>query len=63
MDIAGVSMALSNAKIANSVGTEVLGKTMDLNETMGQGLINMIDKASMERSVNPSVGSRFDMLV
>ena len=56
-------MALSNAKIANSVGTAVLGKTMDLNETMGQGLINMIDKASMERSVNPSVGSRFDMLV
>ena len=63
MDIAGVSMALSNAKIANSVGTAVLGKTMDLNETMGQGLINMIDKASMERSVNTSVGSRFDMLV
>ena len=63
MDIAGVSMALSNAKIANSVGTAVLGKTMDLNATMGQGLINMIDKASMERSVNPSVGSRFDMLV
>ena len=63
MDIAGVSMALSNAKIANSVGTAVLGKTMDLNETMGQGLINMIDKASKERSVNPSVGSRFDMLV
>ena len=63
MDIAGVSMALSNAKIANSVGTAVLGKTMDLHETMGQGLINMIDKASMERSVNPSVGSRFDMLV
>ena len=63
MDIAGVSMALSNAKIANSVGTAVLGKTMDLNETMGQGLINMIDKASMERSVNPSDGSRFDMLV
>ena len=63
MDIAGVSMALSNAKIANSVGTAVLGKTMDLNETMGQGLINMIDKAAMERSVNPSVGSRFDMLV
>ena len=63
MDIAGVSMALSNAKIGNSVGTAVLDKTMDLNETMGQGLINMIDKASMERSVNPSVGSRFDMLV
>ena len=63
MDIAGVSMALSNAKIANSVGTAVLGKTMDLNETMGQGLINMIDKASMERSVNPSVGSTSDMLV
>ena len=63
MDIAGVSMALSNAKIANSVGTAVLGKTMDPNETIRQGLINMIDKASMERSVNPSVGSRFDMLV
>lgn len=47
----------------SKVGTAVLSKAMDTNEAMGQGLINMIDAAAMERSVNPNVGSRFDMLV
>jgi len=63
MDIAGVSMALANAKTANSVGTAVLSKSLDANETQGAGILKMIDAAAMERSVNPSVGSKFDMLV
>lgn len=63
MDIAGVSMALANVQLQNSVSTAVLGKALDQNEQQGQALVSMIDSAAMERSVNPSVGSHFDMLV
>lgn len=63
MDIANVSVALANVQTPNSISTAVLGKALDLNEIQGQGIIKMIDSAAMERSVNPSVGSNFDMLV
>lgn len=63
MDIAGISMALSQMKVQNNVGTAMLSKTMDTNETMGEGIVSMIDKtgrAEMERSVNPMVGGNID---
>ena len=63
MDIASVSMALANIQTANSVSTAVLSKSLDQNEAQGAGLLKMIDAAAMERSVNPAVGSKFDMLV
>ncbi|MBR1930601.1 MAG: YjfB family protein [Lachnospiraceae bacterium] len=63
MDIAGVSMALSNVSLQSKVGTAVLDKAMDTNEALGQGLVQMIDAAAMERSVNPSVGSNFDLSI
>ncbi|MBP5454219.1 MAG: YjfB family protein [Lachnospiraceae bacterium] len=61
MDIAGVSMALSQAKINNDVGVAVLSKAMDTNESLGDGLVRMLEKADMERSVNPKVGSNIDL--
>ena len=63
MDIAGLSMAMSTNRIQSQVSTAVLSKTMDTNEALGQGLVQMIDAAAMERSVNPSVGANFDMTV
>jgi len=63
MDIAGLSMAMSTNRIQSQVSTAVLSKTMDTNEALGQGLVQMIDSAAMERSVNPSVGANFDMTV
>ena len=63
MDIAGVSMALSANKVQSQVSTAVLSKAMDTNEALGQGLVQMIDSAAMERSVNPGVGANFDMYV
>ena len=63
MDIAGVSTALSNVSLQSQIGTAVLSKAMDTNEALGVGLIEMIDAAAMERSVNPAVGSNFDMYV
>ena len=60
MDIAGVSFALSQVKTANEIGTAVLSKAMDTNEALGEGLVKMLDKSAMERSVNPAVGSNVD---
>ena len=63
MDIAGVSTALSNVSLQSQVGTAVLSKAMDTNEALAAGMIEMIDSAAMERSVNPAVGANFDMYV
>ena len=63
MDIAGVSTALANVSLQSQVGTAVLSKAMDTNESLGAGMIEMIDSAAMERSVNPAVGTNFDMYV
>lgn len=63
MDIAGVSTALSNVSLQSQVETAVLSKTLDTNEALGAGLVKMIDSAAMERSVNPAVGSNFDLYV
>jgi len=63
MDIAGVSTALANMRIQSDVGTAVLSKAMDTNETLSAGLVEMIDSAAMENSVTPWVGGNFDMKI
>ncbi len=63
MDIPGVSMALSQINTKSDVGTALLSKALDNNESMAAGLINMMDKAAMERSVNPAVGGNIDYSV
>lgn len=63
MDIAGVSMALAQINISNKVGTAVLDNTMETAENLATGMVEMIDAAAMERSVNPAVGGNFDFRV
>ncbi len=63
MDIAGLSVTLSQNAVLTKVGTAVLDKALDTNEVLGQNLASMIDAAALERSVNPHIGSNFDMLV
>lgn len=63
MDIASVSMVLANAELGNKVGTAMLDKAMETGEDLATGLLEMIDAAAMERSVNPAVGSNFDMRI
>jgi len=63
MDIAGVSTALANIKTQSDVSTAVLGKAMDNSQELGEGLVEMLDAAAMERSVNPGVGANFDMRI
>lgn len=63
MDIASLSVALSQSSTLNQIGTAVLSNALDTSETLGQGFVEMIDSAAMERSVYPHIGSNFDMLV
>ena len=65
MDITGVSMAtaLANVDTKGDIGVAVLSKAMDTNEAMGDGIVRMLDKAGMERSVNPAVGGNVDEYV
>ena len=62
MDIAALSMAMSQNKIISDVGTAVLSKAIDTGEQMGASIVNMIDR-SMELSVNPNIGSNIDISV
>ena len=61
MDIAGLSMAMASTNLQNKVRTAMLGKAMDTNEALGQGLVQMIDSAAMERSVTPELGANIDL--
>lgn len=63
MDIAGVSMALNQINAQSAFGVEMLSKSLDLNESMGNGMVDMIQKSTMEQSVNPHIGGNFDMSV
>jgi len=63
MDIAGVSTALSMVSDQSQIGTALLKKAMDTNESLGAGMVQMLDAAAMERSVNPDVGGNFDMRI
>ena len=63
MDIAGLSTMLNTVDLQNQVGTAVLSKVMDNNEDLGAGLVQMIDAAAMERSVNPHVGGNMDIRI
>lgn len=63
MDIPGLAMAMSQIQLMQQVGVSVLSTQLDTAEMTGNAISQMIDKAGMERSVNPSVGSNFDMYV
>lgn len=63
MDIAAVSMALSQVDLGTKVGTAMLDKAMETNEELGAGLVQMIDSAQMELSVNPHLGGNFDVKI
>lgn len=63
MDVAAVSMALANIELGTKVGTAMLDKAMNTNEELASGLIQMIDSAAMERSVNPNVGANLDIRI
>ncbi len=63
MDIAGVSVALANVSLQSQVSVAVLDKAMDANEALSAGVVQMLDAAAMELSVNPNIGANFDVKI
>ena len=56
MDIAGLSMNMAMMDVQSQVGIKMLSKAIDMGEELGAGVVQMVDAAAMERSVNPAVG-------
>ena len=63
MDIASLSMNMATSQTQNSVSISVLAKSLDNLETLGNGLVEIIDAAAMVRSVTPYLGSNIDVTV
>ena len=63
MDIASLSLSMADMSLRSDVGVKMLSKAMDTNEALGAGLVNMLDSAAMEQSVNPNVGSLMDIRI
>ena len=63
MDITSLATTMSSIDVQSKVSTAVLSKSLDMNEVMSAGLAQLMDSAAMERSVNPAVGSNFDVRV
>ena len=63
MDIPGLSMALAQTKIQSDFSVAMLSKAMDLGETLGTGMVEMLDAAAMENSLTPYIGGNIDIRV
>lgn len=63
MDIPALSMAMATSQLQSSVSIAVLSNTIDLTQTLGDNLSDMIDAVAMERSVYPSIGGNIDITV
>ncbi len=61
MDIARLSMSMANSSMQSKVGMAVLDKALESEEALGAGMVQMLDSAAMERSVDPTIGANFDM--
>lgn len=61
MDIAGLSMDMAMMDVKSQVGIKMLSKTLDLGKDLGADMVQMMDAAAMELSVNPAVGGNVDI--
>lgn len=58
MDIANLATMMKMAELSQEIGTAVLGQSLDMIETMGEGMIKI-----MESSVNPELGQNIDVRI
>ncbi|MGN1205732.1 MAG: YjfB family protein [Eubacterium sp.] len=58
MDITAYATMNSQLQISQGVNTQVLKKTLDLQEAQGNQLVQM-----MEQSVNPGLGQNIDIRI
>ena len=59
----GIYQLIASNNLQTKIGTAVLSKAMDTNEALGQGIVQMIDSAAMERSVTPELGANIDLRI
>lgn len=58
MDIAALSISMSQASLSQAVGLRVLSMAKNQANIQGQGLVQM-----MEKSVDPNLGKNLDISV
>ena len=63
MDIAGLSMNLAQTQLLNSVETAVLSQSLEQAKDLSANMVEMLDAAAMERSVNPDIGANIDIMI
>lgn len=63
MTITDLSPDMSIMNTSSQVGVAVLAKAMDAEKTSGAAMVNMMNQSMMEQSVNPHIGSNFDMKI
>ncbi|MBD5470278.1 MAG: putative motility protein [Lachnospiraceae bacterium] len=63
MDIAKLSMNMAQTNLLNDVGTTMLAKSLDMAESLGASVTEILDSAALERSVNPDIGGNIDIRV
>ena len=56
MDIAALSTQMHMVQLSQDVGTDMLGKSLDMAEDLGAGMVKM-----MEASVTPELGQNIDL--
>jgi hypothetical protein len=66
MEVAAMSMALSQSSVKQQASLSVFDKAMDQTETSSNGLIKMMQESSvkaMQQSVQSHLGSSIDIKV
>ncbi len=63
MDIAGLSMGLSQMKVAQQASMSVLKMAMNASQVQMEDLLQMVQQNAkmMEQSVNPHIGGKIDI--
>lgn len=61
MDIAAMSVGLSQAKVAQQVNLSVMKMAMNSEENKMVEIVKMIDGANSAKSVNPDLGRHLDV--
>ncbi|MBQ2824091.1 MAG: YjfB family protein [Oscillospiraceae bacterium] len=58
--IASMAMSMSQASVQQSLSTSMMKKAMDVNATLAQGTIEMINDVSPARAFGGDIGAIFD---
>ena len=54
---------IAQTNLLSDVGTAMLSKSLDMAETMGASMTDLLDSAAMERSVNPDLGANIGISI